>query len=329
MNEYSDIEKLFKTQAKNKEIWHSTKLQQISHLLFSNEAFLKKINRKKAKKSKAPIRTTIDQLDLFCKENHENHEIQQIPQKTPIIAFQNSTLRSQNGQFSFRKTQETLNEKELYHQETHQVSKLVRANQLTLNALLKKKKINMFELYEETKNLHHPNDLKYLMKHERIENFEVYKEKSSIVHKEKTLQNLELLAKNENHSNEFLSFYTPIRKLSLPGKSSHENNSNEIYSTRNKKMNLIKTYEYFCDPMKKKCNFAENMHLRTFSLNSHPEKTKEKFVDLSVGNASGRDMMKNKQKKFLKDETVRRNRSNSIVVLNHMGKPIKFSNNFF
>ena len=327
---------------KTKEKWHSTKILQISNLLTDKGNFLNKIDKKKIFKSKAPLRATIDQLDLFCKDKKEKLD------KIPILAFQSKTSRNTKAPNSIRKIhdQDEINEKKLYHQETHQFSSLVRANQLTLKALLKKK-INVFELYSETKNLHHFNDSKYLTNRERSKTSSVnepFKEKSSILHNFKTLHNLENFAKDESNSKEYLNVYTPIRKQSLPVNINVNINSIETSNTTvmAKKTNFIKTYEYFSNPLKKHISLGENSDLRRYSLHlkgddsSSNRVNNDKIWEINLTNHTkyNGSIKENKNSgkepkffKFFEDEFKRNNNSNSIVVLNHMGKPIKFSNN--
>jgi len=129
---------------------------------------------------------------------------------------------------------------------------------------------------------------------------------------------------------EFLNVFTPIRKLSNP----------EVITTVNspifKKTNFIKTYEYFCDPIKKKGPFIGKCNsCRTFSLNLRPEimedMNKPNAGGLCIRNHLGLNDLNWKSKNgsfpFLEDDPIRRGQSNSIVVLNHMGKPVKFSSN--
>ena len=315
LTEFKDISLLFKEQAKSKETFHSAKVSQItSH--FSNEKSSSiKPRKKKTLKSRAPLRATLDQLDLFLNENNKDcfHKI-------PFLAFQSVSNRRNQGSSSIRKNhEENATEKNLYHQETHQFTKVVRANQLTLKALLKKK-INIFELYSETKNLHNPNDIKYMTRRERSKT-QSLEQKSSIMHNTQTLYNLE----KKTESPDFLNVFTPIRKLSNP-----EMKTINLNSPTSKCTNFIRTYEYFCDPIRKNNNSSLGSY-RTFSLSLKPENVEDfTKMDLCIRNNNSRIAEKNLTEakgkfSFLEDDVMKRNNSNSIVVLNHMGKPIKFS----
>ena len=226
------------------------------------------------------------------------------------------------GSSSIRKNhEENATAKNLYHQETHQFTKVVRANQLTLKALLKKK-INIFELYSETKNLHNPNDIKYMTRRERSKT-QSLEQKSSIMHNTQNLYNLE----KKGDSIEFLNVFTPIRKLSSP----EPKKINCLNSPNAQNTNFIKTYEYFCDPLRKNNNNSGLGSYRTFSLSLKNENVEDfTKMDLCVRNNNNSKVFEtikeNKGKfSFLEDDVMKRNNSNSIVVLNHMGKPIKFS----
>lgn len=318
LNEFKDISLLFKDQAQCKETFHSTKISQIASQFSTTEKSSPlKLRLKKPLKSRAPLRATLNQLDLFLNDNNK-----EVFQQIPVLAFQSVSNRRNQGSSSIRKNhEEKTTEKNLYHQETHQFTKVVRANQLTLKALLKKK-INIFELYSETKNLHNPNDIKYMTRRERSKT-QSLEQKSSIMHNTQHLYNFE----KKGDSIEFLNVFTPIRKLSTP----EPKIINQLNSPNSQNTNFIRTYEYFCDPLRKNHNNSGLGSYRTFSLSLKNENI-EDFTKMELcvrNNYYSKGFETNKENKgkfsFLEDDVMKRNNSNSIVVLNHMGKPIKFS----
>lgn len=324
LSEYKDLAFLFYQQAKNKEKFHINKIEQISQVLALKTKIV--VRNKKKLRKKAPIRATLDQLNFICSEKKD------LVEETPFLAFQNcdkkkniilpKALRSPKAE-----TQQ--NDKDLYYKETHQYSNVVRANQKTLKALLKKK-INIFELYSETKNLHRHHELQYLNKRDRSKTQffnEIAKEKSNITHNLQNLQNVDLACKERSDSVEFLNVFTPIRRNS---DSFQDNTKDFIF--KQQKTSFIKTYEYFCKTGQSQIKIEPNLHYRRLSLNLKTDseealKDCDQFLRGSSGNLKMMDSLNSQDNYFLRSEKNKQKIPKSIVILNHTGKPIKFSNN--
>lgn len=226
----------------------------------------------------------------------------------------------------FPRNEQEKTQRELYYKETHQHSNIVQANKKTLKALLKKK-IDIIELYSDTKNLHHYNELKCMNKRDRSKtqffNNEGFKEKTIVTHNLKNLQNLDTLSKEKTNSLEFTAVYTPIRKES----SSEKEDYQKLCREGGDRMDFIKTYEYFSNSNKSKQNISQNNNYRRLSLNFKSDLDfHTKFpINLSERIAKSGSFTEkfNKEKYFLEEK--QNSKTNSVVILNHMGLPLKFS----
>lgn len=316
LNEYKDIALLFKDQTETKETWHSTKINQLTlHLTSPKTDPFKKLSKKR-KEFRAPLRASIAQLDIFCSDLNQP----QAYQKIPFLAFQNPSNSLTKSPISIHKNQKKLSEKQLYYQETHQYSKIVKANQMTLKSLVKKK-IDIFELFQETKNLSHGSnhDLKFLTQKDGKTNSLLEKEKEKFIHNLLTLAKFEIGRKNDIND-DFLNVYTPImnRKLSL---------ASEDRGLNMKKTDFIKTSEYFGDPIKKSKYIEDicNLKTRRFSLNSKDYTENKINADFFIHNNNNSEV---KRLSVVTDENSRaiNQVKSSVVVLNHTGKPTKFFN---